>query len=83
MNDGPWTVSCRDVTGRARALQVLIRGSLVVVVAPAGEAAVLAPGEAEQFRAVLAHAAWVASCARPAPTSGPATLARLQEGEPR
>ena len=57
MNDrGPWAVTCRDVAGRPRSLTVLVRGSEVVVVAPAGEAAALNAAEAEQFRSVFAKA---------------------------
>jgi hypothetical protein len=62
---GPWTVTCRDVAGRSRSLQVVVRGSQVVVVAPPGEAAALDGVEAEQFRAVVATASEVA--AMPAP----------------
>jgi hypothetical protein len=66
MNDrGPWAVTCRDATGRPRSLTVLVRGSEVVVVAPAGEAAALNAAEVERFRSVFAIAIEVA--ATPAP----------------
>ncbi|RBM22353.1 hypothetical protein DI005_07630 [Prauserella sp. PE36] len=66
MNDrGPWAVTCRDVAGRPRSLTVLVRGSEVVVVAPAGEAASLDAAEAEQFRSAFTKAKEVA--ATPAP----------------
>lgn len=73
MNDrGPWAVTCRDVAGRPRRLTVLVRGSEVVVVAPAGEAAALNAAEAEQFRSVFATATATEVAATPAPAaSGP------------
>lgn len=49
-------VNCRDFAGRKRTLRVVVRGSEVVVVAPPGEAAVLDPFEAGQFRSAYAAA---------------------------
>lgn len=66
MNDcGPWVVTCRDVVGRPRSLMVLVRGSEVVVVAPAGEAAALDAAESEQFRSVFTKAEEVAATSPP------------------
>lgn len=67
---------------------MIVRGSEVVVVAPAGEAAALDAAEAEQFRSVFATAIQVA--ATPAPGgSGPSgapgtasTVKRYGDGDP-
>jgi hypothetical protein len=56
MNSGPWTVLCRDFAGRERSLRVLVRGSQVMIVAPAGESAVLDATEAARFRSAVTTA---------------------------
>ncbi|GGS59597.1 hypothetical protein [Actinokineospora fastidiosa] len=83
MNDrGPWAVTCRDVVGRPRSLTVLVRGSEVVVVAPAGEAAALDAAEAEQFRFVFTEAKEVAATpdpGGPAPSAGNGTARTVKQ----
>lgn len=51
-----WTVSCRDLAGRKRELTVFVSGERVVVVAPPGETAVLAPLDVGRLRAALRDA---------------------------
>jgi hypothetical protein len=63
MNGGSWTILCRDVAGRNRSVRVVVRGSEVVVVAPAGEAAVLDPVSAVQFRFAVMSATRAPGCA--------------------
>lgn len=64
-NREPWLVTCRDFAGRPRSLQVFVRGSEVVVVAPPGEVAKLDAAEAEQFHFVFATAARMATPSAP------------------
>ena len=59
-----WQVNCRDVAGRRRNMAVFVNEGSVVVVAPPGEAAVLAPLEAGRLRAALREAV-VAAAAVP------------------
>jgi hypothetical protein len=49
-------VSCRDVAGRRRDIIVLTDRGQVVMVAPAGETAVLTPAEVARLRAALHEA---------------------------
>ncbi|QIZ36236.1 hypothetical protein [Saccharopolyspora sp. ASAGF58] len=56
-----WHVSCRDVAGRRRDMSVLINQGNVVVIAPAGETAVLSPLEVGRLRAALRDAIVVAA----------------------
>ncbi|MEU6129450.1 hypothetical protein ABZ805_09780 [Saccharopolyspora sp. NPDC047091] len=58
-----WQVSCRDVAGRRRNMAVYVNQGNVVVVAPPGETAVLAPLEAGRLRAAIREA--VVSAAAP------------------
>jgi hypothetical protein len=58
-----WSVSCRDVAGRRRDLTVFASGGHIVLVAPPGETAVLAPLEVGRLRAILREAAVDASVA--------------------
>lgn len=51
-----WSVSCQDLAGRKRDLTVSISQGRVVVVAPPGEAAVLAPLEVGRLRGALRDA---------------------------
>ncbi|QFZ18475.1 hypothetical protein EKG83_14195 [Saccharothrix syringae] len=85
MNDrGPWAVTCRDVAGRLRSLTVFVRGSEVVVVAPAGEAAALDAAEAEQFRSVFATATEVAAMPAPGgsgPSRGTGTVSTMRQSD--
>jgi hypothetical protein len=60
-----WTVSCRDVAGRRREVTVFASGGHIVLVAPPGETAVLAPLEVGRLRAVLREAAVDASGTAP------------------
>lgn len=55
-NHKEWSVTCRDVAGRRRDLTVFVRQGRVVVVAPPGETAVLAPLDVGRLRAVLRDA---------------------------
>ncbi|MFR9730292.1 hypothetical protein ACL03H_13770 [Saccharopolyspora sp. MS10] len=64
MIDGEqWEISCRDVAGRRRQVGVYVNQGNVVLVAPPGETAVLAPLEAGRLRAALRDA--VVSAATP------------------
>lgn len=65
MNSGPWSIACRDFAGRERALQVLVRGGEVVIVAPAGEIAKLGPAAAVQFRSAVDQATKMANTSAP------------------
>ncbi|SDJ02807.1 hypothetical protein SAMN05192558_10468 [Actinokineospora alba] len=86
---GPWAVTCRDAAGRPRCLTVLVRGSEVVVVAPAGEAAALNAAEAEQFRSVFTQAKEVAATRAPGgsgtseKTGAVSTVKQYGDGDPR
>ncbi|GHF88480.1 hypothetical protein FHX82_001222 [Amycolatopsis bartoniae] len=51
-----WSVTCRDLAGRKRALTVFTNSGRVVVVAPPGEAAVLEPLDVGRLRAALRDA---------------------------
>jgi hypothetical protein len=56
-----WSIGCRDVAGRRRELTVFASGGHIVLVAPPGETAVLAPLEVGRLRAILRDAAVDAS----------------------
>lgn len=56
-----WTIMCRDVAGRRRDLTVFVRQGRVVLVAPPGETAVLAPLDVGRLRAALRDAVLHAS----------------------
>lgn len=56
MARGEWSVSCRDAAGRRRDMTVFVSDGDVVMVAPPGETAVLAPLEVGRLRAVLRDA---------------------------
>ncbi len=56
-----WLVTCRDVAGRRRDLTVFVSQGHVVLVAPPGETAVLAPLEVGRLRAALRDAVVTAS----------------------
>lgn len=51
-----WLVACRDLAGRRRDLAVFVDQGHVVLVAPPGETAVLAPLEVGRLRAALRDA---------------------------
>jgi hypothetical protein len=51
-----WAVSCRDLAGRRREVTVFASEDHVVLVAPPGEAAVLAPLDVGRLRAALRDA---------------------------
>ena len=51
-----WSVSCRDIAGRKRDLQVFVRQGHVVLVAPPGEIAFLEPLDVGRLRAALRDA---------------------------
>lgn len=51
-----WTIACRDLAGRRRTVQVLVSEGKVVLVAPPGETAVLAPLDVGRLRAALRDA---------------------------
>ncbi|MFF5987711.1 hypothetical protein [Prauserella flavalba] len=51
-----WAISCRDLAGRKRELTVFVSSERVVLVAPPGEAAVLAPLDVGRLRAALRDA---------------------------
>ncbi len=51
-----WSIACRDVAGRRRDLVVFVRQGRVVLVAPPGETAVLAPLDVGRLRAALREA---------------------------
>ncbi|MCT2587795.1 hypothetical protein [Actinophytocola gossypii] len=55
-NHREWSVTCRDVAGRRRDLTVFVRQGRVVLVAPPGETAVLAPLDVGRLRAALRDA---------------------------
>ncbi|MBO0840247.1 MAG: hypothetical protein J2O49_05460 [Sciscionella sp.] len=56
-----WSITCRDVAGRRRELTVMVNADRVVIVAPPGEMALLAPHEVGRLRAALRDAAVGAS----------------------
>ncbi|ASO18943.1 hypothetical protein FHR81_001209 [Actinoalloteichus hoggarensis] len=58
-----WSVNCRDVAGRKRDLTVYVNEGQIVIVAPPGETAVLAPLEVGRLRAALRDAVVTASVA--------------------
>jgi hypothetical protein len=60
-NQREWSITCRDVAGRRRDLTVFVRQGRVVLVAPPGETAVLAPLDVGQLRAALRDAVLDAS----------------------
>lgn len=60
-----WLVSCRDVAGRRRDLAVFVDQGHVVLVAPPGETAVLAPLEVGRLRAALRDAVVRAAATEP------------------
>lgn len=66
MNNGLWSVVCRDFAGRERTLRVVARGAEVVLVAPPGETAMLDRAALAQLRSAVVQAAQVAN----APASG-------------
>jgi hypothetical protein len=51
-----WWVTCRDIAGRRRELQIIARQGQVVLVAPPGETAILSPLEVGRLRAALRDA---------------------------
>ncbi|WP_216216022.1 hypothetical protein [Amycolatopsis aidingensis] len=51
-----WAISCRDLAGRRRELTVFVSSDRVVLVAPPGEAAILAPLDVGRLRAALRDA---------------------------
>ncbi|HEV2782777.1 MAG TPA: hypothetical protein VGX25_25585 [Actinophytocola sp.] len=51
-----WWVTCRDIAGRRRDLQVIARRGHVVLVAPPGETAILSPLDVGRLRAALRDA---------------------------
>lgn len=51
-----WWVSCRDIAGRRRDLQIIARQGQVVLVAPPGETAILSPLDVGRLRAALRDA---------------------------
>jgi hypothetical protein len=51
-----WLVSCRDLAGRRRDVTVFVSSDKIVLVAPPGEAAVLAPLDVGRLRAALRDA---------------------------
>jgi hypothetical protein len=52
-----WWVECADPFGRARAMNVVVQHGQVVVVAPAGESAVLSAHQTRLLGRALGHAA--------------------------
>jgi hypothetical protein len=60
-----WWVTCRDIAGRRRDLQVIARKGQVVLVAPPGETAILTPLDVGRLRAALRDA--VVNAAEPEP----------------
>ncbi|HEX2290230.1 MAG TPA: hypothetical protein VHH53_08565 [Pseudonocardiaceae bacterium] len=56
-----WSVSCRDIAGRRRAVQVIASHGQVVLVVPPGETAILSPLEVGRLRAALRDAVVVAA----------------------
>lgn len=65
-NTGPWSIACRDVTGRGRTLCVAVCDSEVVVVAPPEESAVHDYGATAQFRSAVMNPTEVAATPAPA-----------------
>lgn len=55
-NQREWSITCRDVAGRRSDLTVFVRQGRVVLVAPPGETAVLAPLDVGRLRAALRDA---------------------------
>ncbi|GAA5156863.1 MULTISPECIES: hypothetical protein [Amycolatopsis] len=51
-----WSVTCRDLAGRKRALTVFTSNGRIVLVGPPGEAAVLEPLDVGRLRAALRDA---------------------------
>lgn len=51
-----WWVTCRDIAGRRRDLQIIARQGQVVLVAPPGETAILSPLDVGRLRAALRDA---------------------------
>jgi hypothetical protein len=51
-----WWITCRDIAGRRRDLQVIARNGQVVLVAPPGETAILSPLDVGRLRAALRDA---------------------------
>ncbi|MGH3451706.1 MAG: hypothetical protein ACRDQW_13475 [Haloechinothrix sp.] len=51
-----WTIACRDLAGRRRTVTVSVREGKVVLIAPPGETAVLAPLDVGRLRAALRDA---------------------------
>lgn len=51
-----WWVTCRDIAGRRRDVQVIARHGQVVIVTPPGETAVLSPLDVGRLRAALRDA---------------------------
>jgi hypothetical protein len=51
-----WWITCRDIAGRRRDLQVIARQGQVVLVAPPGETAILTPLDVGRLRAALRDA---------------------------
>lgn len=51
-----WTIPCRDMAGRRRNVTVFVSEGKVVLIAPAGETAVLGPLEVGRLRAALRDA---------------------------
>lgn len=51
-----WTIACRDMAGRRKNVTVFVSEGKVVLIAPPGEAAVLAPLEVGRLRAALRDA---------------------------
>ena len=51
-----WAISCRDLAGRKREMTVFVSSDKVVLIAPPGEAAVLAPLDVGRLRAALRDA---------------------------
>lgn len=51
-----WRVTCRDIAGRRRDLQVIARTGQIVLVAPPGETAILSPLDVGRLRAALRDA---------------------------
>lgn len=69
-NHKEWSIACRDVAGRRRDLTVFVRQGRVVLVAPPGETAVLAPLDVGRLRAALRDAVLDASKAETSKTEG-------------
>ncbi len=51
-----WSVTCRDIAGRRRSVQVIATYGHVVLVAPPGETAILSPLDVGRLRAALRDA---------------------------